>query len=130
MHRAALNGLNMVGHKLLAKGEEAYHHKEVHKTWKCTKHIAITTVLGVEAASNDLDRHHQNSTVELEDHDPQKKNTTMKMTKKRWGHRALPEGFIPLQFPRYSGYLMINKSTTGHRNHNHDYQIIYKQCKY
>jgi hypothetical protein len=31
MHRAALNGLNMVGHKLSAKGEEAYHHKEVHK---------------------------------------------------------------------------------------------------
>jgi hypothetical protein len=31
MHRAALNGLNMVGHKLSAKGEEAYHHKEAHK---------------------------------------------------------------------------------------------------
>jgi hypothetical protein len=31
MHRAALNGLNMVGHKLSAKGEEAYHHKETHK---------------------------------------------------------------------------------------------------
>jgi hypothetical protein len=31
MHRAALNGLNMVGHKLSAKGKEAYHHKEAHK---------------------------------------------------------------------------------------------------
>jgi hypothetical protein len=31
MHRAALNGLNMVGHKLSAKGEEAYHHKQAHK---------------------------------------------------------------------------------------------------
>jgi hypothetical protein len=31
MHRAALNGLNMVGHKLSAKGEEVYHHKEAHK---------------------------------------------------------------------------------------------------
>jgi hypothetical protein len=31
MHRAALNGLNMVGHKLSAKGEEGYHHKEAHK---------------------------------------------------------------------------------------------------
>jgi hypothetical protein len=31
MHRAPLNGLNMVGHKLSAKGEEAHHHKETHK---------------------------------------------------------------------------------------------------
>jgi hypothetical protein len=31
MHRAALNRLNMVGHKLSAKGEEAHHHKEAHK---------------------------------------------------------------------------------------------------
>jgi hypothetical protein len=31
MYRAALNGLNMVGHKLSAKGEEAHHHKETHK---------------------------------------------------------------------------------------------------
>jgi hypothetical protein len=31
MHRAALNRLNMVGHKLSAKGEEGHHHKETHK---------------------------------------------------------------------------------------------------
>jgi hypothetical protein len=31
MHRAALNGLNMVGHKLSAKEEETHHHKETHK---------------------------------------------------------------------------------------------------
>jgi hypothetical protein len=30
MHRAALNGLNMVGNKLSAKEEEAYHNKETH----------------------------------------------------------------------------------------------------
>jgi hypothetical protein len=93
-------------------------------------HLAVTTVLGVEAASNDLDRHHQNSTVEPEDRDPQMKNATMKTMKKRWGHRALPTGFAPLQFLKDSSYLMINKSTTDHRNHNHGYQIICKQCKY
>jgi hypothetical protein len=67
-------------------------------TRKCIKqgHLAITTVLGAEAASNDLDHHHQNSTVEPKDHDPQMKNATMKKTKKRWGHRALPGGFAPL----------------------------------
>jgi hypothetical protein len=31
MHRAALNGLNMVGHKLSAKREETHHPKEMHK---------------------------------------------------------------------------------------------------
>jgi hypothetical protein len=31
MHRAALNGLKMVGNKLLEKEEEAYHSKEAHK---------------------------------------------------------------------------------------------------
>jgi hypothetical protein len=38
MHRAALNGVNMVGHKLSAKGEEAYHHKEVHKARSPHRH--------------------------------------------------------------------------------------------
>jgi hypothetical protein len=38
MHRAALNGLNMVGHKLSAKGEEAYHHKEAHKPRSPCRH--------------------------------------------------------------------------------------------
>jgi hypothetical protein len=67
---------------------------------------------------------------EPEDHDPQMKNATMKKTKKRWGHHALPAGFAPLQFPRDSSYLMISKSMMDHRNHNHGSQIIYKQYKY
>jgi hypothetical protein len=31
MHRAALQGLRMVGNKLIAKEEEAYHNKGTHK---------------------------------------------------------------------------------------------------
>jgi hypothetical protein len=38
MHRAALNGLNMVGHKLSAKGEEAHHHKETHRPRSPRRH--------------------------------------------------------------------------------------------
>jgi hypothetical protein len=38
MHRAALNGLNMVGHKLSAKVEEAHHHKETHKPRSPRRH--------------------------------------------------------------------------------------------
>jgi hypothetical protein len=126
MHRAALNGLNMVGHKLSARGEEVHHHKEVHKGRSPCRH----RVLGIEAANTDLDRPHQNSMMELENRDPQTKGVTMKMTKRKWGHRALPAGFAPLQFPRGSSYLMINKNTTDHRNRNHGLQITYKQFKY
>jgi hypothetical protein len=93
-------------------------------------HLALTIVLGAETANTDLGRHHQNSTVELEDRDPQMKNATMRTTKKRWGHHALPAGFASLQFPRDSSYLMISKSTMDQRNHNHGSQITYKQFKY
>jgi hypothetical protein len=101
-------------------------------TRKRTKqdHLAVTIVLGIEAANADLDRHHQNSTVELEDRDPQMKGATMRTTKRRWGHRALLVGFAPLQFLRDSSYLMTSKSTTDHRNHNHGSQITCKQFKY
>jgi hypothetical protein len=74
----------------------SYQHKERKHitTRKCTKqdHLAVTIVLGAEVASNDLDRHHQNSMVELEDRDPQMKNATMQMTKKRWGIMLYPQG--------------------------------------
>jgi hypothetical protein len=101
-------------------------------TKKYTKqgHLAVTIVLGVEAANIDLDRRHQSNTVELEDRSPQTKGVTMKTTKKRWGHHALPVGFAPPQCLRDSSYLMISKNMTGHKNHNHGSQIIYKQFKY
>jgi hypothetical protein len=38
MHREALNGLNMVGHKLSAKGDKAHHHKEAHKPRSPRRH--------------------------------------------------------------------------------------------
>jgi hypothetical protein len=93
-------------------------------------HLAVTTVFGGEAAISDLDRHHQSGTEEPEDLDLQTKSVTMKTTKKRWEHRAFLAGFAPPQFPKGSSYLMISKSTTDHRNHNHGSQIIYKQYKY
>jgi hypothetical protein len=38
MHRAALNGLNMEGHKLSVKGEESHHHMEMHKPRSPRRH--------------------------------------------------------------------------------------------
>jgi hypothetical protein len=67
---------------------------------------------------------------EPEDLDLQIESMAMKMTKRRWEHRALPIGFALCQYPRGSNYLMINKSMTDHRNHNYGSQTIYKQYKY
>jgi hypothetical protein len=38
MHRAALNGLKMVGNKLSAKEEEAYRNKQTHKPRSPRRH--------------------------------------------------------------------------------------------
>jgi hypothetical protein len=93
-------------------------------------HLAVTIVLGIEVVINDLDRHHQDNMEEPEDLDLQTESATMKTTKRRWEHRALPAGFALHQYPRGSNYLMINKNTTDHRNHNHGSQTICKQYKY
>jgi hypothetical protein len=124
MHKAALNGLNMVGHRLSAKREEAHHPKETHKPRSPRRHSSPRHKM------DGLDHRHQNSKKELEDHYHQMKSLAMKMTKKRWGHRALPEGFAQLQSQRGSNYLMISKSMTDHKSHNLGSQTIYKQYKY
>jgi hypothetical protein len=38
MHRAALNGLKMVGNKLLEKEEETHHNKGTHKSRSPRRH--------------------------------------------------------------------------------------------
>jgi hypothetical protein len=81
MHRAALNGLKMVGNKLSAKEEEAYHKKEAHKPRSPRRHNSP------RRRSSNLDRHHQNSMgaqsmEELENLDLQTEGTAMKTTKR------------------------------------------------
>jgi hypothetical protein len=118
----------MVGNKLTAKEEEHIAIKERINQ----DHHAVTTVLGIEATTDDLGHHHLSdikarSMEEPEDPGPPPKHTTTKMTKKRWGRHALPTGFTPCQYPRVSSYLMINKSTMDLRNPNPGSQITYKQ---
>jgi hypothetical protein len=96
MHRAALHGLKMVGNKLLAKQEEAYRKKGTQNQ----DHHAITAVLGIEVAVDDLERHHQGdikvqSIKEPKDPGLPAKHMTTKMTKRRWGRHALLIGFAP-----------------------------------
>jgi hypothetical protein len=126
MHRAALNGLNMVGNKLSAKGEEAHLHKEAHKPRSPHRHSSPWHRSSNQRSRSPSPKQHGGT----QRSDLQTKITTMKTTKKRWEHHALPAGFAQHQYPRDSNYLTINKSTTDHRNHSHGSQTIYKEYKY
>jgi hypothetical protein len=124
MHRAALQGLRMVGNKLTAKMRRRIATKEHINQG----HNVVTIVLGTEVAADDLEHHHQGDTKvrsmeEPEDLGPPQRHTTMKMTKKRWGHRALLTGFAPCQYPRVSNYPMISKNTMDLRSPNHGSRI-------
>jgi hypothetical protein len=126
MHKAALNGLKMVGNKLSAKEEEAYHNKGAHKPrsprhHNSPRHRSVVT---------DLGHHHQSSTEEQENFDPRIEGTVMKTIKKRWEYHALLTEFTQHQYPKDSSYLMTSKSMMGHRSHSHGSRIICKQYKY
>jgi hypothetical protein len=93
MHRAALQGLKMVGNKLSAKRRR---HTAI-KEFTNQGHHAITTVLGTEAKVDDLERHHQGDTTvqsikEPKDPELPTKHMTTKTTKRRWGVMLYPEG--------------------------------------
>jgi hypothetical protein len=126
MHRAALNGLNMVGHKLSAKGEEAYHHKEVHKARSPRRHNSRRRRSSKQRSRSSSPKQHGGT---QRSRSPNEK-CDYEDDEKEMGHHALPAGFAPLQFPRDLNYPMISKNMTDHRNHNHGYQIIYRQYKY
>jgi hypothetical protein len=90
-------------------------------------HHAVTTVLGAGLVVDDLG--HTMKAQSMEEHEypgPLLRHTT----KKRWEHRALLAEFAPHQYPNFSNYPMISKSTMDLRSHNHGSQIICKQSKY
>jgi hypothetical protein len=118
MHRAALNGLKMVGNKLSAKEEEAYRNKGAHKPrspcrHNSPRHRSASRPSRIPSPG----QHKSRSTEEPEDPGPQLRHTITKTTKRRWGHHALPIGFAPRQYPKVSNYLMISKNMMDPRSH-------------
>jgi hypothetical protein len=127
MHRAALNGLKMVGNKLSAKEEEAYRNKGTHKPRSPRRHNSPRHRSGSRRSRTPSPRRHRspkyggtrrsrspNKTYDYEDDE------------KEMGHHALPTGFAPRQYPKVSNCPMTNKNTTDPRSHNHGSQIICK----
>jgi hypothetical protein len=98
-------------------------------------HCAITIVLGIGAAVDDLGHHRQNTTKAQGTEEPEDlrlpaRHTITKTMKKRWEHHALLAEFAPHLFPKDSNCLMISRNTTDLRRHSRGSQIIYKQSKY
>jgi hypothetical protein len=128
MHRAALQGLRMVGNKLTAKEEEAHRNKGTHKPRSPRRHNSPRHRSGSRRSRTPSPRRHKSLNMEEpEDLGPPPKRTTMKTTKKRWGHRALLTGFAPRQYPRVLNYPMISKNTMDLRSPSHGSRITYRQ---
>jgi hypothetical protein len=128
MHRATLQGLRLVGSKLIAREEETRRNKGPINP----DHHAVTIVIDIEAGVDDLGRHHQNTTIahdmkEPEDPSLQNKRTTMKMMKRRWERHALLTEFVEPPYLKGSNYPMINRNMTGPRSHDHGFQTTCKQ---
>jgi hypothetical protein len=128
MHRAALNGLKMVGNKLSAREEEAYRNKGTHKPRSPCHHNSPRHRSGSRRSRTPSPGRHKspkyrgtrrsrspNKTYDYEDDE------------KEMGHHALPTGFAPRQYPKVSNYLMISKNMMDPRSHSHGSRIIYKQ---
>jgi hypothetical protein len=128
MHRAALQGLKMVGNKLSAKEEEAYRNKGTHKPRSPCRHNSPRQRSSSRRSRTPSPRRHKSP----KHGGTQRSGTPSKAydyedDEKEMGHRALLTGFTPRQYPRVSNYPMINKNMMDPRSHSHGSQIIYKQ---
>jgi hypothetical protein len=137
MHRAVLNGLKMVGHKLSAKEEEAYRNKGTHKPrsprrhnsprHRSRSHRSRTPSPGrYNSPKNEGTRQSRTSNRAYDYKDDEKEMGAPCFT-----HRAItPTEHMTTpsrQYPKVLNYPMTNKSTTDLRSHSHGFQTIYKQ---
>jgi hypothetical protein len=131
MQWAALQGLRMVGKKLTAKGEEAYHNKGTHKPRSPRHHNSPRHRSSSRRSRSSSPRHHKSPK-----HGGTRRSRTPTKAydyedeKKRWERRDLLIGFAPHQYPRVSNFPTISKNTMDPMSHNHGSQTTYMQSKY
>jgi hypothetical protein len=131
MHRAALQGLRMVGNKLTAKDEEAYHSKGTHKRRSPRCHNSPRHRSSSRQSRLVSPKYHKSPR-----HGGTRRSRTPTRAydyeddEKRWAHRALLAEFAPHRYPKVLNYPMISKNMTDPRSHHHGSQIIYRQLEY
>jgi hypothetical protein len=109
MHRAALNGLNMVGHKLSAKGEEAHHHKETHKPRSPRRHNSPWHRSSNQRSRSPSSKQHggtrrSRSPNEKRDYEDNKKEMGASCFTRRVRTTPVPKGFkLPQDQQKYDG---------------------------
>jgi hypothetical protein len=109
MHRVALNGLNMVGHKLSAKGEEAYHHKEVHKARSPHRHNSPRRRSSKQRSRSPSPKQHggtqrSRSPNEKRDYEDDEKEMGASCFTRRVCTTPVPKGFkLPHDQQKYDG---------------------------
>jgi hypothetical protein len=128
MHRAALNGLKMVGNKLSVKEEEAYRSKGTHKPRSPRRHSSPRHRSGSRRSRTPSPRRYNS---------PKNKGTQRSRTpnriydneddEKEMGAPCFTRRVRITPVPKVSNYPMISKSMMDPRSHSYGFQIIYKQ---
>jgi hypothetical protein len=130
MHRAALQGLRMVGNKLTATDEEVYRNKGTHKPRSPRRHNSPRHRSGSRRSRSASPKYHKSPR-----HGETRRFRTPTRAydyeddEKEWEHRALLAEFAPHQYPKVSNYPMISKNTMDPRSHHHGSQIICRQSE-
>jgi hypothetical protein len=128
MHRAALQGLRMVGNKLIAKEEEAHRNKGKHKSRSPRRHNSPWHRSDSRQSRTPSPRQHKSPK-----HGGTRRSRTSTKAydyeddEKEMGHRALLIEFTPHQYPRVSNYPTTSKSMKDLKSHNHGSRITYRQ---
>jgi hypothetical protein len=128
MHRAALQGLRMVGNKLTAKEEEARRNKGTHKPRSPRHHNSPRRRSGSRRSRSPSPRWHKSP----KHGETQRSKTPTKAydyedDEKEMGCRALLIEFAPQQYPRVSNCPMTSKSMMDLRILSHGSQITCRQ---
>jgi hypothetical protein len=109
MHRAALNELNMVGHKLSAKGEEAHHHKETHRPRSPRRHSSPQRRSSNQRSRSPSPKQHggtqrSRSPNEKRDYEDDEKEMGESCFTRRVRTTPVPKGFkLPHDHQKYDG---------------------------
>jgi hypothetical protein len=126
MHRAALQGLRLVGNKLTTKEEEAYRKKGMHKPRSPHHHNSPRRRSRSRWSRSPSPKYYKSPRHGGTWRPSQQGIRLWRRWKKRWEHHALLAEFTPHLCPKYSNCPMISRNTTNLRSHSHGSQIIYK----
>jgi hypothetical protein len=131
MHRAALQGLRMVGNKLTSKDEEAYQNKGTHKPRSPRRHNSPQHRSSSRRSRSSSPKYHKSPR-----HGGTQRSRTPtraynhKDDEKEMGTSCFTRRVRTTPVPKVSNYPMISKNMMDPRSRHHGSQIICRQSEY